>query len=360
MGFRLPIAALLVCLSGLAQSLSVTQVQDFVRSSVKQKLPDAQVAAYLQKVKLSQNLDAQTVEDLQSSGAGPKTVAVLKTLMAHTAALPPPPPPPAPKVYVEPAPPPYEEQQKLINEIREYALNYTKSLPDFVCLQLTRRYVNPRGGDAWGSPVDTIAAKLSYAEQKEHYEVLTRNGQMLPKGTDIHSKSLGGTTSSGEFGSMLRYIFEPSSDAEFHWEKWGNLRGNLTYVFNYKVEQARSNWGISDGETGREVTPGYQGLIYVDVKTHQILRTTYKSVDIPADFPIQLAEEELNYNYADIGGHQFLLPMIAEVRLNRGGMKTKNENDFKSYHKYSASSDIIFDSADTGAEDTKSKGQPPK
>ena len=134
----------------------------------------------------------------------------------------------------------------------------------------------------------------------------------------------------------------------------------FTYVFNYKVDQSHSSWGISDGETNREVTPGYQGLIYVDVKSRQILKLTFKSVGIPADFPIQLAEEDLDYSYADIGGQQFLLPLQAEVRLNRGGMKTKNDTDFRSYHKYSASSDIVFDTADTQLDDNKTKEQPPK
>ncbi len=358
---RVSLAALVVCLAAWGQQvLSVKQVRDFVRSSVQQKIPDVRVASYLQHMKLSEKLEPQTVEDLQSDGAGPKTVAALKELMSATASLSTPPPPPAPKVYKQPDPPPYEEQQNLIREIREYALNYTKSLPDFVCLQVTNRYVDPRGVGSWGNPADKIAAKLSYAEQKESYEVITRNGVMVPKGTDIHSKTLGGTTSSGEFGSMLRYIFEPSSDAEFHWDHWARLRDHVTYVFNYTVDQAHSQWGIQDGETNREVVPGYTGLIYVDYETRKIVKLTFKSVNIPADFPIQLAEEELDYAYADISGQKFLLPLSATVYLNRGIYKSKNETDFRSYHKYSASSDIVFDGADTKPEENKTKEQPPK
>jgi hypothetical protein len=366
MRFRILLAALIVCLSAVClsawsqQTITVKLVREFIQSSIQQKLPDAKVAAQLQHMKLSEKLDAQTVEDLQGAGAGPKTVAALKGMMSTTASLTEAPPPPAPKVYVQPDAPPYEEQQKLIREIREYALNYTKSLPDFLCLQVTRRFVDPRGSGTWGGPADTIATKLSYAEQKESYEVLTRNGQLVPKGTDIHSKTLGGTTSSGEFGSMLRYIFEPASDAEIGWERWASLRGRLVYVFHYTVDQSHSKWGIEDGETQREVVPGYRGLIYVDYKTKQILKLTFKSVDIPSDFPIQLAEEELDYDYADISGQKFLLPLRAEVRLNRGSYKNKNDTDFRSYHKYSASSDIVFDSADTPPDDSKTKEQPPK
>lgn len=361
MRVRILLAALGVCLSALCQqAVTVKQVREFIESSIKQKLPDAKVAVYLQRMKLTEKLEAQTVEDLQGDGAGPKTVAALKGLMSTTVALTVPPPPPAPKVYVQPEPPPYEEQQKLIREIREYALNYTKSLPDFLCFQVTRRYVDPRGSGMWGGPADTIVTKLSFAEQKEGYEVISRNGILVPKGTDIHSKLLGGTTSSGEFGSMLHYIFEPSSDAEIAWDHWARLRGHVVYVFRYSVDQSHSKWGIADGETKREIVPGYGGLIYVDYNTQQILKLTFKSVDIPADFPINLAEEELDYDYADLSGHQFLLPLHAEVRLNRGNFKNKNDTDFRSYHKYSASSDIVFDNADVPPDESKTKEQPPK
>jgi hypothetical protein len=182
---------------------------------------------------------------------------------------------------------------------------------------------------------------------------------MVPKGTDIHSKTLGGTTSSGEFGSMLRYIFEPASDAGFHWDHWGNLRGHLMYVLSYNVDQSHSQWGIMDGDTNRQVVPGYRGLIYVDHDSRQIVKLTFKSVDIPGDFPIQLAEEELDYDYADVGGQKFLLPLRAEVRLDRGSYKNKNETDFKSYHKYSASSDIVFDTTDTAPAPKPTDTNPP-
>jgi hypothetical protein len=361
MRFRLPLTALAVCLSALCQQpVTVKLVREYIESSIQQKLADAKVALGLQRLKLTEKLDPQTVEDLQSAGAGPKTVAALKGMMSATVSLTAAPPPPPPKVYVQPDPPPYEEQQNLIREIRDYALNYTKTLPDFLCLQMTRRFVDPRGTGTFGGPADTIAAKLSYAEQKETYEVLQRNGIVVPKGTDIHSKTLGGTTSSGDFGSMLRYIFEPASDASIGWEKWGNLDGHLMYVFNYAVDQSHSKWGISDGETQREVVPAYRGLVYVDRDTRKIMKLTFKSVDIPADFPIQLVEEDLSYAYADISGQKFLLPLRADVRLNRGSYKSKNETDFRSYHKYSASSDIVFDTADTPPDDSKPKEQPPK
>src|ERR1700719_701234 len=86
-------AGLLVCGSAPAQqSLKVDQLLSFVRSSIKLKQPDKEVAAYIAKLKLSEKLDERTVEELQGNGAGPKTVAALNELATISASLPTPQP----------------------------------------------------------------------------------------------------------------------------------------------------------------------------------------------------------------------------------------------------------------------------
>ena len=55
---------------------------------------------------------------------------------------------------------------------------------------------------------------------------------------------MGGALSQGEFGSMMREVFERSTDAAFRWERWATLRGRRMHVFAYTVDQARSKWTI--------------------------------------------------------------------------------------------------------------------
>src|ERR1039457_443965 len=128
-----------MCLSvWAAGGYTVEQIKQFIQSAVQLKNPDREVAEMLRKMKLSERLDLDTVEALQGAGAGPKTVAVLKEMgtesqkLAQAA-------PPAPKAaYVPPPAPSSEEQAKLLDEVRDYAINYTKRLPDFICLEQTR------------------------------------------------------------------------------------------------------------------------------------------------------------------------------------------------------------------------------
>src|ERR1700729_867751 len=121
-------------------TLTVPKLIEFVQSSVKSKLADKDIAAYLAGVRLSQKLEDQTIEELQTAGAGLRTVAALKKLADASAKLSePPPPPPPPKVSDGGPPPPQEEQDRILREVQEYARNYIQSLPDFLCLQVTRR-----------------------------------------------------------------------------------------------------------------------------------------------------------------------------------------------------------------------------
>src|SRR6266581_8732817 len=72
--------------------LTVNQLVSFVQSSIQLKHPDKQVASYLLKLKLSERLDARTIEELQGMGVGPSTMEALRKLVEISASFPTPPP----------------------------------------------------------------------------------------------------------------------------------------------------------------------------------------------------------------------------------------------------------------------------
>jgi hypothetical protein len=362
MRFAFAKAAAVGCVCVLAalaqQPLSVDKLIEFIQSSISQKMQDKEVANYLTNVKLTGKLDVRTVEDLQGRGAGPKTVAALNRLAEASANLAPPPPKavaPQPK----PIPPPsYEEQQKVLNEVREYALNYSKSLPDFISLQVTRRYYDRNcapGGECSWATADRLSAKLSYFEQHEKYELLTAND------TSLFGKpyeSVGGAISTGEFGTVLKEIFDPATSAEFRWVRWGMLRGHLCHVYSYSIDQPHSK-EVIDYERQQQVTPAYHGLVFVEKGPNVILRVTVEP-DIPVSFPIQEVHEVIDYNYVDISGQKFLLPLVAEVRMRHDRFANKNDIEFRGYRKYTTESNIKFEDAEEPVPDDQKKEQQPK
>ncbi len=340
MRLRLAIAAPLVLACALAQqTLTVDQLLSFVRSSIKLKQPDREVAAYTAKLKLSQKLDERTIEELQGEGAGPKTIAALNELASASASLPTPQPKEAKPAPPPIPPPPPEEQQVVIGEVREYAMNYSKSLPDFICTQVTRRYVDPSGMEFWQSQ-DTITERLTYFDQKETYKVTLVNNHYV----DLPHDAVGGASSAGEFGSLLKYTLERRADAVIEFDRWATLRGKRAYVFSYQISSGNSQWSILY-ERSQRIVAGYRGLIYVDGNTHMILRITLEAIDIPPSFPVQEARTVLDYDYVKIGDREYLLPLKAVIRMRHYKYLSKNEVEFRLYRKFSAEAKIEFDAS---------------
>lgn len=363
-------AAVLMCLAASAtfaqSAMSVSQVKDFVHTAIQdiraKRATDAEVAKLLMTFKMKQKLEAGTVEDLQSEGAGPKTVAALKHLMEISANLAPPAAPtmapPKPTYADTHPPPPYDEQYSILNEAREMALNYTKSLPNFVCLQITRRYTD-RHYKAGQEPLwalgDTLKARVGYFDQKEDYQLIGVNDDSV---VNKNYNSVGGSISTGEFGSMLKEIFDPNTHTEFHWLRWGRLNNKLYHVYQYNVEQQNSRWSVDYQHTDT-VTPAYTGLVYIDFESHLVMRVTLDAL-MPQSFPIQDVHSLLDYGYANISGQPALVPVRSEVRMRHEMVATRNEIDFRGYRKYSADTSIRFDDVDdTPTEAAKEKPAAP-
>ena len=333
-----------------AAGFTVAQIKSFVQSAIEQKNPDKEVAETLRGMKLSERLDLDTVEALQSKGAGPKTVAVLKEMVTESATLPAAAVPPPKPVYVPPPPPTSEEQAKLLDDTRAYATDYTQHLPDFICLEQTQRYVDTTGRNSW-SQADVIAARLTYYNQKEDYKLVSRNDKMA---TDNESyQSVGGALSMGDFGTTMRDIFIPASHASFHWERWTTLRKRRTHVISFRVPLESSRYTIEyQGENKSDeqhITVGYHGSVYVDRDLGTIVRITQEADDIPASFPVREAKETLDYDMIKIGDSEFFLPLQATVQMHTGRVWTRNVKEFRMYRKFSADAVIKFDGEVSGA-----------
>ena len=352
MRYRLLAAVFAISLAATAQTLSVPQLVSFIQSSeqlIKEgKQTDAELAKYLAKVKLTERLDDRIIEEMQSQGLGPKTLQALQALRDRTkdltAAK-----PIAPPARPTPDPPPSsEEQAAIISDVREYALGYSKNLPDFICTQVTRRYAAPMPGTRWGGSSlsepswqaqDVLQIRLSYFEQKEKYTVVLANNAIVNKDYE----QMGGSKSFGEFGSMLREIFEPGTEARFEWDHWGTLRTKRVMAFSYHVSQSRSQYRLVVEDAKLSIITAYRGLVEVDPKTHVVMRVSTIAENIPPDFPIRKADDVLDYDYQEISGHTFLLPLKSQVYMTGGEVLTRLDEEFRLYRKYSADADITYD-----------------
>ena len=176
-------------------------------------------------------------------------------------------------------------------------------------------------------------------DHKENYETLTHNDNAM------YGKSweaVGGALSRGDWASLLNVIFEPRTQTEFHWKRWGNLDGKLYHVYEYRIDEEHSSLTI-DHDRKEKVTPAYHGEIFVPAtgpKAGSIFWRITVEPEMPAGFPIQDIHETLKYGYAEISGQNFLLPLGADVTMRTGRIASRNEIDFRKYQKYSADTSI--------------------
>jgi hypothetical protein len=379
---RFASVCLLLCFSTLlwaGQSMSVDKLLDFVRSSLALKYEDGKIAKYIKTVTLTDKLDQKTIEGLEAQGAGPKTVKALQDLQQESAKLPAPksaaPPNPVtgqagmsmPSRYPQPPPLDSVRQKEVLDAMRNYATSYVQSLPNYLCVEVIERSVSFNGGEDYHAE-DKVFVKLSFSEGKENYKVYLVNN----KAVDTDLNKLGGAISSGEFGSLMRSIFDKKSQAEIAWARWGKLRGKVMPVFSYFIDSGHSDYSLDYDRGAQHIFTAYKGLIFADENTGAIARITFEAVDIPATFPIRKATTILDYDEQKIGNNSYLLPLAAKIQMaGPNNVHTLNQETFKLYQKFGTESNITFSDADVGTplppdktteqpvEDPVMKGLPP-
>jgi hypothetical protein len=228
-------------------------------------------------------------------------------------------------------------QAAILDKARETALNYAKSLPDFLCTQVVRRSEDRQGLNRWAT-VDTLSFKVSY-NGHEDYQLLLKNG--LKTGGSL--ESVGGAISQGEFGTRLQDIFDPLSKSEFGWKGWGNLRKVRVAVFTYHVDQQHSRNRISYGNltSKAQVVVGFHGEISVDPETGDVLRVTL-AAEMPKRFPITACSSWTEYDHRDVAEREYLVPVESETRMEEDRYKAVNQIRYRDYRKFSSEATITF------------------
>jgi len=222
-----------------------------------------------------------------------------------------------------------------IELVRQNALAYSETLPDFICAQTTRRYVASADGGAWQRE-DVWEAELSYNQKTERYSNVRHNG----KASRRPLESLGGALSIGEFGSLLRTLFLPETQAEFWKEGTEEFQGRSLVVVGFKVSQERSGWTLIFKKS-HSLRVGYRGKAWIDAGNNQILKINQRTLQLPPTFPIVYGEATTVYTHVSVAGlhgKDFLLPQTAHLILDERQPRIRSLNviEFRNYRKFTA------------------------
>ncbi|MBV9924622.1 MAG: hypothetical protein JOZ96_06225 [Acidobacteria bacterium] len=246
--------------------------------------------------------------------------------------------------------PPEAETASLLERARLATLEATTQMPDFVVKQLvTRSYAQGRSQN-W-HVVDRLVVGVSYRPSEgEKYRLLQVNGARTPdageKSDYNEAGKGGGATSTGEFVSHLKALFEEASQTEFKALDTDTLRGRRTVVYSYNIKRANSRWQLETESAA--VISALRGKVWIDAEKARVLRIEFESYDVPDTFPIQNAVVELDYDWVTIPTQgEYLLPsrsvnVLTTVRHGETS-QARNEIRFRNYQKYGTELKILDD-----------------
>ncbi|HVT95547.1 MAG TPA: hypothetical protein VHD76_22040 [Bryobacteraceae bacterium] len=210
-----------------------------------------------------------------------------------------------------------------------------EKLPNFICEQYTTRYVSDRRPAVW-MPQDVLSAKVIYEDGKESYQDLKVNNHPVKDPAKTHN----GAWSTGEFGSLLRDLFDPATAASFHSGTNTTLNGRDSRVYDFEVEQTNSHWKVMPDS--QYYFPAYTGSIWFDKTTGRALRVEIGAVQLPKEFPIDTVESAVDYDIVTIGSRRPLLPVKAEIlSCERNSTNcSRNVIEFRNYHQFGSETEI--------------------
>jgi len=227
-------------------------------------------------------------------------------------------------------------QDALLAGARKRAVTYNESLINFKCIEMTDRFIDRKGSGKW-EPHDKIAEMVTFENLHEFREVLEVNG----KPGDTEPPDMKGARLEGEFGGVLKAVFDPSSKAQFTWKETDAMEDGNAQVFAYHVDAKNSQFSV----TALPATPvfvGFHGLVYIDDATRGVRRITMQADDIPPHSAVRASAIAIDYDYININDHDFLMPVEGQLRMRLGKREAiLHRIEFRDYHRYGSDARII-------------------
>jgi len=237
------------------------------------------------------------------------------------------------------------ELDSILADATKYAIDYSDSLPNFMCEQVTIRSTDKSGSGAWKRR-DKITELLTFVEHEERRTSLTEEQNGLKSQHDNEASSRG-MSSSGEFGTVLKGIFQASSKATFQWKETGVLGDETVQVFDYRVARQNSTFALQEKSTVQMVVVGFHGQVYIDSATRRVRRVTQVVDDVPEKFPIRAGSVSVDYDYVSINDHDYLMPVSAQIMTSQGRRNLSlNEIEFRNFRRFGSNARVLTPSAE--------------
>jgi hypothetical protein len=231
------------------------------------------------------------------------------------------------------------EQKAAIRAVREYALSYTKRLPNYTCTQTTRQTLTRPPGRLLRASV--IEEQLSFVDSQEIRRITRVDGRPVSGPVSQQEAAAQPPQMSwGEFGNLLDVIFEPGTGADLRWDRVATLNRRRVDVIAFHVPQPK---GYVLTESKRTIQVPFEGFVYADAQTHTVVRIQMKCAMIPDNSEYQAVDLTLDYKPARVAGQEFILPSRYQLNFRTDQLTAANEAEYTAYRRFSADATIQFE-----------------
>jgi hypothetical protein len=214
--------------------------------------------------------------------------------------------------------------------VREAVEAHTRALPNYVCRQETARYVTDRSRSK-KQLVDRVEAEVAFVGEGQEVRGLKRNGQSV---VDPRTLTEGGAWSVGEFGTLLKNLFDAALAVNFR------VKGNgLTLDFSANREASR--WEVWQGSAKARLP--FEGTMWLDEGSNLPKRLVQRTRAMPPGMGVDLMETEVEYGWVKLGARQAWLPERSESLscLSRRQTCYYNVSEYKGYLRFEAESKLV-------------------
>ena len=229
-----------------------------------------------------------------------------------------------------------EEPEGLLERFRARIKAELGRLPDYVCSQTVERFSRTTPERPW-QKVDTLRFDVAFAGDQELYGA--------PGASQFHDRPLEqiigrGTVSTGRHGLLTQHVFATSA-AKFSYHAEGEENGRRSHIYDYDVAPERSSYRLRSG--GAEATVGFQGTLWVDAETLDLLRLDVQAYDVPEELGLAEANTSLRFSRLMIEDTDILLPVLTTVTIVLvDGLESLNRTRLSGCRQYRAESTIRF------------------
>lgn len=327
-----------------AKKMTVQQLKDLLAADQKSQKSDANVAAELKDVELTEEMTHGTMDSFKPLVPGQLTTEQLFVLEIRSAVL----SPPASEIPAAPAPD-ATKQKAILDKATDYATKTYAQMPALTATRTLRRFQDNAQQDqqalgshstavlaATYSPVRYTASDDATVTFKNGVEVNPLAGEKAHWGENSMIALLG---QAPDPGAVLQ---DALAAGKLSWLRWETVAGHDLAVFSYSIDKKKSHYAVNyccfpetsqvgqvamrgqetAGGAGNyqtsanwkdfKATEAYHGEIFIDPDTGVIYRLNTQ-VEFKGSDPVKTENQRIDYGVETIGDKKVVVPGFVTI-----------------------------------------------